>query len=78
MRQLQKLLRGSQSYKATGFEQGNARSEEKGFAEIMCDEDDGFAEAAGKVAELALKFSAGDGVECAERFVHKENGGIGG
>ena len=44
----------------------------------MGDEDDGFGEAPGKGAEFALKFGAGDGVECAERLVHQENWRIGG
>ena len=58
--------------------QGNAVAEEKGFAEIVGDEDDSFAEAAGEGAEFALKLGAGDGIEGAEGLVHQKNRRIGG
>jgi len=61
-----------------GFEQDNARREEQGFAQIVCDENDGFTEAPGKGAEFALQLGAGDRVERAEGLIHEQDGGIGG
>lgn len=43
----------------------------------MCNEKDGFAEAAGEGAEFALEFTTSDGIEGAEWFVHKQNGRVG-
>ena len=40
---------------AACLEQNDARSEQQGFAKVVGDEDDGFAEAAGEGAELALQ-----------------------
>ncbi len=58
---------------AARLEQNDSRREEQGFADIVGDEDDGFAEAASERAELALQFGASDGIESAERFVHQQN-----
>src|SRR6266851_5228798 len=44
----------------SGFEQDDTRGEEQGFAQIVGDEHDGFAEAAGQGAEFALELGAGD------------------
>jgi len=63
---------------AAGFEQHNARSQEQGLAQIVRDEDDGFAETAGEGAEFALQFGSSDGIKRAEGLVHKKNRRIGG
>jgi hypothetical protein len=63
---------------AAVFEQDYAGGEEQGFSQIVSDEDDGFAEAAGEGAELALELGTGDGIERAEGLVHQKNGRIGG
>ena len=63
---------------AAGLKQDDAGSEEKSFAKIVGDEDDGLAETASKGAEFALKLGAGDGIEGTEGFIHQENGRIGG
>jgi hypothetical protein len=55
-----------------GFEQHNARSEEQSFAQIVSDENDGFAQPASERAKFALKLGAGDGIKRAERLVHKQ------
>jgi hypothetical protein len=58
-------------------EKGDARTQDEGFANVVGYEDDGFVETASKGAEFALKLGAGDGIERAERLVHKENRRIG-
>jgi len=73
-----KLLRRGAGDNATSLEQDYARSEQERFTQIVSDEHDGFAEAAGKSAEFALKLGASDGIKCAERFVHQENGRVSG
>jgi hypothetical protein len=73
----EKFLRRSEGHKTSGVKEGDALAKEKGFADVVSDEDDGFVEAAGKGPEFALKFGTGDGVESAERLVHQENRGIG-
>jgi hypothetical protein len=67
-----KFLRRAEGHDAARFEQGDARGEQERFAEIMSDEDDGLAEAAGQGAEFALQFGAGDGIERAEGLVHEK------
>jgi hypothetical protein len=59
------------------FEQYDAGSEEQRFAQIVSDEDDGLAEAAGEGAEFALKLGARDGIKGAEGLVHEQDGRIG-
>jgi hypothetical protein len=60
------------------FEQNDPRGKQQRFAQIVGDEDDGLAEAAGQRAEFALKLGAGHRIEGAERFVHQKNGRISG
>jgi len=74
----EKFLRRSGGDDMAGLEQNDVRSEEQGFAEIVGDENDGLAEAAGESAEFALQLGAGDRIESAEGLVHQENGRIGG
>ena len=57
---------------AAFFEQHNARGEEQGFAQIVRNENDGFAKAAGERREFTLEFRAGDGIERAEWFIHEQ------
>jgi hypothetical protein len=70
------LWRGA-GYNEAGLEQDDARGKQEGFAQIVSDEDDGFAKAMGQGAKFALKFSTGDGIERAERLVHQKNRWIG-
>jgi hypothetical protein len=77
MIEAEKFLRRSKGNKTPGVKEGNALAEKKGFADVVCDEDDGFIEAAGEGSEFALKFGARDGIEGAERLVHQENRRIG-
>ena len=77
MREMEKNVGRAHSDEAAGFEQSDARGQEQGFADIVCDEDNGFAETAGESAEFALKLCAGDGIERAERLVHEEDGRVG-
>ena len=60
-----------------GFEQNDARSEEKSFAKVVSDKDDRFTKTVDQGAKFALKLRARDGIESAEGFVHQENGWIG-
>ena len=78
MVEAEKFLRGGAGDDAAGFKQDDARGEEKRFAQIVGDEDNGFAEAAGEGAEFALELGAGDGIERAEGLVHQKDGRIGG
>jgi hypothetical protein len=78
MVEAEKILRRSGGNNAASLQQDDAGSEEKRFAKIVSDKDDGFAKAAGEGAKFALKFGAGDGIECAEGLVHQQDGGIGG
>jgi len=73
-----KILRRGAGNDAAGFEQDDAGSEKQRFAEIVGDEDNGFAEAVGEGAEFTLELGAGDRVERAEGLVHEQNGRIGG
>jgi hypothetical protein len=73
-----KFLRGGVGDNAAALKKDDAGGEEQRFTEIMGDEDDGFAEAAGEGPEFTLKLGAGYGIECAEGFVHKENRRVGG
>lgn len=77
MVEAKKFLRRGAGDDAAFFEQHNARGEQQGFAEIMRDEDYGLAEAASERREFTLEFSAGDGIERAERFIHQEYRRIG-
>src|SRR5712692_3097269 len=72
----QEFLWRSSGDDAAGFEQDDAGSEEQRFAQIVSDEHDGLAEAAGEGAEFALELRAGDGIERAEGLVHQKKGGI--
>src|SRR5260370_13501982 len=76
MIEAEKFLRGSAGDDAAGFEQDDARGKQQGFAQIVSDEHDGLAKAAGECAEFALELGAGDGIECAEGLVHEKNGWI--
>jgi hypothetical protein len=73
-----KFLGRSVGDDAAGFEQDNTRGEEQGFAQIVGDKDNGFAEAAGEGAEFALELGASDGIERAEGLIHEQDGRIGG
>jgi hypothetical protein len=78
MIEAEKVLGRGEGDQVSSVEESDARTEKKGFANVMGDEDDGFIEAASQGAEFALKFGAGDGIECAEGLVHEENRRIGG
>ena len=78
MIQMEKIVRSRESDETSGFEKSDARGEQKGFANVVGDENDGFVEAAGEGAEFALKFGACDGIERAERLVHEKDGRVGG
>jgi len=70
---VKKFLRRAAGNDTTGFEQDDTGSKKKRFAQIMRDEDDGFAKAPCEGAEFALKFGTGDGIERAESLVRKED-----
>jgi hypothetical protein len=78
MVETKKFLRRGASDDAAGFEKDDARGEKEGFAEIVGDENDSLAKAAGQGAEFALEFGTGDGIEGAEGLVHQKNRRIGG
>src|SRR5713101_4205385 len=78
MVEAKKFLRRNAGNDVAALQQHDARSEEQGFTQIMRDKNDCFAETTGEGAELALELGAGDGIECAEGLVHKENRRVGG
>ena len=67
------FLRRGAGDDAAGFEQDDMGSEQQGFTQIVSDENDGFSEAAGERAKFALKFSACNRIEGAERFIHQQD-----
>ena len=73
----EKILRGREGDYAACAEECDALAEEKSFADVVRDEDDGLVEAASQGAEFALKFRACDGIEGAERLVHKQDRRVG-
>jgi hypothetical protein len=70
---VKKLLRRAGGNDAASFEQEDTGSKKQGFAQIMRDEDNGFAEAPCEGAEFALKLGAGDRIESAEGLVHQQD-----
>ncbi|OLE60724.1 MAG: hypothetical protein AUI36_12115 [Cyanobacteria bacterium 13_1_40CM_2_61_4] len=78
MVEAKELLWSSAGNDAASFEQDDAGSEKQRFAEVVGDEDDGLAEAAGEIAEFTLELGTGDRVERAEGLVHEQDGRIGG
>jgi len=62
---------------AASLKEHNARGEEQGFVQIVCDENNGFAEAPGERAEFALKLGASDWIKRPKRLVHQQDGRIG-
>lgn len=75
---MEKFRGSGESDEASGLKKGDAGGKEQGFANVVRDEDDGFAEAAGEGAEFVLKLGASDGIERAERLIHEKDGRIGG
>src|SRR5579872_1428506 len=62
--------------KTACFHQCDAIAEQERFAEVMGDEDHGLSQPALQFQEFALKFVAGERIQCAERLVHQEKWGI--
>lgn len=56
----------------------DARAKKQGFAKIVGNEDDGFAEAAGERTEFALKLGTSYRIESAKWLVHEKDGRVGG
>src|SRR5260370_21143220 len=73
-----KFLRRCRCHNASGLKQHNACGKEQSFVQIVRDENNGLAEAAGERAEFTLQLGAGNGIERTERLVHQQDGGIGG
>jgi hypothetical protein len=78
MIEAEKVCRRGEGDEAAGMEKGDARGELESFANFVRDENDGLVEAASEGAEFALKFSASDGIEGAERFVQEKDRRVGG
>ncbi len=78
MVETEKFLGRREGDEAACVKKSYAGAEEKRFANVVRDEDDGFVEAASKSAEFALKFATRDGIEGAEGFVHKKDRRVGG
>ena len=74
----EKFLGRSDSDDAASFEKNDTRGEQQSLAEVVSDENDGFAKAMRQGAEFALQLGAGDGIERAEGLIHKKDGWIGG
>jgi len=72
------FLRSGAGDDAARFQQNNARGHQQGLTEIVGNEDDGLAEAAGQSAEFTLELGARDRIERAKRLVHQQNRRIGG
>ena len=60
-----------------GFHERDTSAEQHSFAQVMGDEADGFPQPLLQSLEFTLQFSAGNGIEGAEGFVHEQKGRIG-
>jgi hypothetical protein len=78
MVEAQEFLGWGRGNDPAGLEQDNARGEQQGFVQIVCDEYDRLAEASSEGAEFLLKLGAGHGIERAKRLVHQQDRRIGG
>lgn len=78
MGEAKEFLGRSEGDQLARVQKPDTRAEEHSFVKIVGDEEDGFAETPGEGAEFALKFGTCDGIEGAERLVHKQNGRVGG
>jgi hypothetical protein len=78
MIEAKEFLRRCRCHDAAGLKQHDARGKEQSFVQIVRDENNGFAEAAGERAEFTLQLGAGNGIERPKRFVHQQDGRIGG
>lgn len=76
MIKMEKFLRRREGNETSGVKKSDAGSEDKSFANVVGDKDDGLLEAKRQSGELALKFGASDGIERAEGFVHQEDGRV--
>jgi hypothetical protein len=72
----QKFLRLGAGYNSAVLQQHDTRRQQKSFTQIVGDEDNGFAQAAGQGRKFPLQLGTGDRIECAKRFVHKQDGGV--
>ena len=78
MVETEKILRRPEGDQTSCLEKRYALTEKKGFANVVCYEDDSLIEAMSQCAEFALKLGAGDGIEGAEGLIHQKNRRIGG
>jgi hypothetical protein len=73
----QKFLRPRRCDDAAGLEKHDSRGEQKGFANVVGDKDDGLGQAARQAKELALQLRAGNRIKGSKWLVHEENRWIG-
>jgi hypothetical protein len=78
MIETEKILRRPEGDQTSCLEKRYALTEKKGFANVVCYEDDSLIEAMSQCAEFALKLGAGDRVESAEGLIHEQDGRVGG
>lgn len=60
------------------IEDTKSGGERKGFTHVVRYHDDGFTELFLNAAELAVQFGSRERIECAERLIHQDHGGVGG
>src|SRR5258708_36368611 len=77
MIEAKEFLRRCRCHDAASLKEHNARGEKHGFVQVVRDENNGVAEAAGERAEFALKLGASGWIERPKRLVHQQDGGIG-
>jgi hypothetical protein len=78
MLEAEKILRSSEGDHASRLQKCYALAQEKGFTNVVCDEDDSLLKAASQCAEFTLKLSSGDRIESAEWLIHEQDRRIGG
>jgi hypothetical protein len=71
MVEAEKVLGRSEGHQASRLEKSDTLAEKNRFADVVRDENDGFVEAASEGTEFTLKFGTSDGIESAERLIHK-------
>jgi hypothetical protein len=78
MVEAEKIFRRPEGDQAACLEKCYALAEEKGFANVVRDEDDSLFETASQGAEFTLKLSSSDRIKRAEWLIHEQDGRIGG
>src|SRR5271165_1486847 len=73
MCELKKFARRPTGHNLAGLQQNDFRTQQQGFPQVVCDENDRLLETEGERPKLTLQFRSRDRVECAKGFVHQKD-----